>query len=139
MPGLPPQKREAGVGPAGRAAALLLCSPPPYRQPQARRAAGNDGGADAPPTLTHGAGRTLRVGEVDHRAVVLEEVDLLDGGDVVHAEPLQRVLQPLVIRGCCLVDGLLLPSDRALAARPDLRGHLRQLLRIHGCQEWRAT
>ena len=35
--------------------------------------------------------------EVHHGAVVTEEVDLLDAGDVVHAEALQRVLKPLVI------------------------------------------
>mmetsp|Transcript_20571 Transcript_20571/g.42106 ORF Transcript_20571/g.42106 Transcript_20571/m.42106 type:complete len:204 (-) Transcript_20571:6-617(-) len=74
----------------------------------------------------------LRVGEMDHRAVVLEEVDLLDGGDVVHSKPFQRVLQPLVVRGCCLMDGLLLPAHRTLAACPHLGGHLLQLLRIHG-------
>eukprot|EP00961_Rhodomonas_salina_P224037 3029356-Rhodomonas_salina.3 len=39
----------------------------------------------------------LGILEVDHSAVVSEEVDLLNPRDVVHAKALQRVLQPLVI------------------------------------------
>jgi len=75
----------------------------------------------------------LRVIEVDDGAVVLEEVNLLNGGDVVHAKAFQRVLQPLVI--CCggLVDRLLLPTNRALATRAHLRRHFCELFGVHDC------
>ena len=54
-------------------------------------------------------GRTLGVAEVDDLGA-LEDVDLLDAGDRVHAQPLQRVLQPLVVRGRRLVHRLLLSA-----------------------------
>mmetsp|Transcript_3109 Transcript_3109/g.9817 ORF Transcript_3109/g.9817 Transcript_3109/m.9817 type:complete len:212 (-) Transcript_3109:2310-2945(-) len=73
----------------------------------------------------------LGVVEVHHHAVVLEEVDLLNGGDVVHAQALERVLKSLVVRGGSFVDGLLLPPDRALATRAHLRSHFGEFLRVH--------
>ena len=75
---------------------------------------------------------TLGVVEVDHRPIVLEEVNLLDSRDVVHPQTLQSILQPLIVGGGGLVDGLLLTPHRTLAPRPHLRRHLCQLFRIHG-------
>ena len=42
---------------------------------------------------------TLGLDEVDHLAVVLEHVDLLDGRDVGHTDPLEGRCQLLVICG----------------------------------------
>ena len=78
-----------------------------------------------------GGRRTLGVVEVDDGAIVLEEVDLLDRRDVVHAQALERVLQPFVVGGGRLVDRLLLPPHRTLAARAHLRSHLCELLSVH--------
>lgn len=54
--------------------------------------------------------RTLGVGEVDEVALQ-EDVDLLDPRDRVHAQPLERVLQPLVVRRRRLVHRLLLSAS----------------------------
>mmetsp|Transcript_38506 Transcript_38506/g.124872 ORF Transcript_38506/g.124872 Transcript_38506/m.124872 type:complete len:218 (-) Transcript_38506:9-662(-) len=74
----------------------------------------------------------LWVVEVDDRPVVLEQVHLLNRGDVVDAQPLERVLQPLVVRRGRLVHRLLLSPHGALAASAHLRRHLCELLGIHG-------
>lgn len=59
------------------------------------------------------------------------DAHLLNGGDVVHAQALERVLKSLVVRGGSFVDGLLLPPDRALATRAHLRSHFGEFLRVH--------
>lgn len=61
-------------------------------------------------------GLTLGIAEVDDVGA-LEDVDLLDAGDGVHAQPFQRVLQPLVVRRGRLVHGLLLPVWRGTGFR----------------------
>mmetsp|Transcript_19051 Transcript_19051/g.39719 ORF Transcript_19051/g.39719 Transcript_19051/m.39719 type:complete len:223 (+) Transcript_19051:253-921(+) len=72
--------------------------------------AGNDVGVG-------GDGRLhLGVGEVDHGAVSLEQVDLLDGGDVVDAQALQGALEALIVGAHVLVDSLALAADGTLAA-----------------------
>jgi len=53
--------------------------------------------------------RTLGVLEVDH-VLALEQVHLLDARDGVDAQPLQRALQPLVVRRRRLVHCLLLSA-----------------------------
>lgn len=60
--------------------------------------------------------RTLGVDEVDD-LIALEDVDLLNAGDGVHAQALERALQALVVRGSGLVHRLLLPVQRRRAAR----------------------
>lgn len=52
---------------------------------------------------------TLRVGEVDH-IVALEDVDLLNARNGVDTQPLERVLQPLVVCAGGLVHRLLLSA-----------------------------
>ena len=64
---------------------------------------------------------TLGVGEVDHGAVSLEQVDLLDGGDVVDAQALQGALEALIVGAHVLVDSLALAADGTLAAGAALR------------------
>lgn len=54
---------------------------------------------------------TLRVDEVHHIAISLEEVDLLYPGYRIHSEAFQRALQSLVICRGCLVDSLLLSAE----------------------------
>ena len=54
----------------------------------------------------------LRVREVRHRAVLLEDVHLLDPGDLLEAQTLQRVRQALVVRRLRLVHRLVLPATR---------------------------
>lgn len=54
-------------------------------------------------------GRTLGARERDH-AVALEDVDLLDAGDRVDADALERRLQLLVVGAARLVHDLLLPA-----------------------------
>jgi len=72
----------------------------------------------------------FRVEEMDH-IVVLENVHFLDPRDRVHPEALECPLQPLVIRGVCLVDGLLLSPDSPLPAGADSTRHALELLHIH--------
>merc|ERR1719473_1681512 len=61
----------------------------------------------------------FRLGEVNDLAVLLEEVDLLDGRDVGDTELLEGRRKLLVIGGGSLVDGLLLATDSALASCTD--------------------
>lgn len=51
--------------------------------------------------------------EVQHGAVVLDEVHLLDALDLIHSQFLQRRLQLLIIGCSGLVDDLLLASGSA--------------------------
>ena len=46
-------------------------------------------------------------------AIVLHQVHLLDAGDGVDAQALERALQPLVIGGSGLMLSLLLPAERS--------------------------
>lgn len=64
---------------------------------------------------------TLGVNEVDD-GVILEDVHLLNARDSVHAQALQGVLQPLVVSGGRLVDGLLLPAFHDSNARMNVCG-----------------
>jgi hypothetical protein len=59
---------------------------------------------------------TLGVDKVDDRAA-LHDVDLLDAGDGVDAQPLERRLQALVVGAGGLVDGALLPAGERAAGR----------------------
>ena len=57
---------------------------------------------------------------MDDLAVLLEQVHLLDSGDVVDAKTLQGVLKALVVGGGRLVDGLLLlarNSEREMSGK----------------------
>ena len=57
-----------------------------------------------------GSGPTLGVGEVDD-ILIHEDVDLLNAGDGVDSQPLQGVLQPLVICAGGFVHRLLLSAQ----------------------------
>jgi len=59
--------------------------------------------------------RTLGVLEVDH-VLALEQVHLLDARNGVDAQPLQRALQPLVVRRRRLVHCLLLSARARIGA-----------------------
>ena len=80
-----------------------------------------------------GSQRSLHFGvvEVDDGSVILEHVDLLNAGDVVHSQLLQRTLQLLVVRGGRAVHHLLLPARRAGASDAHLRLQFGQLVSIH--------
>lgn len=65
---------------------------------------------------------TLGVGEVDD-FLVHEDVDLLNAGDSVDAQPLQSVLQPLVVCAGGLVHRLLLSAHVI---------HMARLAAVHG-------
>lgn len=60
---------------------------------------------------------TLGGGKVNDVAIILDHVHLLDTGDVVDRELLQRALELLVVGCCRSVNHLLLPSRCALFKR----------------------
>jgi len=82
-----------------------------------------------------GVGRqgSLRLGvvEVNHREVILDDVDLLDARDSAHRQLLEGALQLLVVGGRRLVHDLLLPPRSALPPDPNLGLQALQLLHIH--------
>jgi len=76
-------------------------------------------------------GLGLRIVEVDDGAIVLDDVHLLDAGNCVYRQLLERRLQLLVVGGGRGVDDLLLAARGALAANAHLRLQLLQLFRVH--------
>jgi hypothetical protein len=80
---------------------------------------------------------TAWVGELKNAAILLEEVDLLDSGDVVNLQALQGGLQLLLVT-CLLVDSLSLSAHGTLTtntyASLDLLQSLQSL--ILGCHCW---
>ncbi len=56
---------------------------------------------------------------------VLEDVDLLNPGDGVDTQPLERVLQAFVVRRCCLVYSLFLPAGDMHGVTKSHKSHKR--------------
>lgn len=72
----------------------------------------------------------LWVLKVDHGAIVLKNVDLLDAGELTELETLEGGLETLIVGGSGLVNGLLLSSDGALSANAYASGHALQLCKL---------
>lgn len=68
---------------------------------------------------------TLGVGEVHHLIVVLEDVHLLNAWDGVHAQPLQGILQSLVVRAGGFVHRLVLSVQQQQQQSGMVRGQIR--------------
>lgn len=56
--------------------------------------------------------------EMDDRAVVFDQVDFLNAGNIIYCELLQSRLQFLVVGCCCLVDDLLLATWSTCEGKP---------------------
>lgn len=77
----------------------------------------------------------LGVLEVDDLSVFLEEIDLLDGRNVIHPEALKRALKTLVVRGSRFA-ALLLSANTTFSSRTRVLTELAGKLSARGDDGW---